>query len=210
VEGDMRTIKQPGIREFELRRSRFVCALGRVSTEREAQEFIAGRRREHRTATHNCTAYVLGQHADITRNSDDGEPAGTAGLPMLEVLARRDLTGTVAVVSRYFGGVKLGAGGLIRAYGQVVAATIDAVGVVERRPVVTVTVTTDHARAGRLQRDLHSSAYMPGESRYGDEAEIDVVVPEVELDAFDAWVAATTGGHASTRRGACGYIDVEV
>jgi uncharacterized YigZ family protein len=210
VEGDMRTIKQPGIREFEIRRSRFVCALGRVSTEREAQEFIAGRRREHRTATHNCTAYILGRHADITRNSDDGEPAGTAGLPMLEVLARRDLTGTVAVVSRYFGGVKLGAGGLIRAYGQVVAATIDAVGVVERRPVVTVTVTTDHARMGRLQRDLHSSAYMPGESRYGDEAEIDVVVPEAELDAFDAWVAAATGGHASIRRGACGHIDVEV
>ncbi|MCW2904786.1 MAG: hypothetical protein JWO67_7051 [Streptosporangiaceae bacterium] len=206
----MRTIRQPGLRELEIRRSRFVCALGRVATEQEAQEFIAGRRREHRTATHNCTAYILGQHADITRNSDDGEPAGTAGLPMLEVLARRDLTGTVAVVSRYFGGIKLGAGGLIRAYGQVVAATVDAVGVVERRPVVTVTVTTGHARAGRLQRDLHSSPYSPGESRYGHQAEFDVVVPEAELDAFDAWVAATSGGQASTRHGARGHIDVAV
>jgi uncharacterized YigZ family protein len=206
----MRTIRQSGLRELEIRRSRFVCALGRVATEQEAQEFIAGRRREHRTATHNCTAYILGQHADITRNSDDGEPAGTAGLPMLEVLARRDLTGTVAVVSRYFGGIKLGAGGLIRAYGQVVAATVDAVGVVERRPVVTVTVTTGHARAGRLQRDLHSSPYSPGESRYGHQAEFDVVVPEAELDAFDAWVAATSGGQASTRRGARGHIDVAV
>jgi uncharacterized YigZ family protein len=206
----MRTIKQPGVHEIEIRRSRFICALARTTTEQEAQEFIAGRRRAHREATHNCTAYVLGDHADITRNSDDGEPAGTAGLPMLQVLTRRALTGTVAVVSRYFGGVKLGTGGLIRAYGQAVAETIDAVGVVERRPVVTVTVVADHARAGRLHRDLHASAYVLAEARYGRQAEIDVVVPATQLDAFDAWVAATSGGHASTHRGARGHLDVEV
>jgi uncharacterized YigZ family protein len=206
----MRTIKQPGTHELEIRRSRFICALARVTTEQQAQAFIAERRKAHRDATHNCTAYVVGEHADITRNSDDGEPAGTAGLPMLEVLTRRDLTGTVAVVSRYFGGIKLGAGGLIRAYGQAVTQTIDLVGVVERRPVVTVTVVADHARAGRLHRDLHASPYAPAGSRYGRHAEIDVVVPETELDAFDAWVAATSGGHASTRRGAGGHLDVEV
>lgn len=206
----MRTIKESGVYALEVRRSRFICALGRVVTEPQAQEFIAERRRAGRDASHHCTAYVLGDHGDITRNSDDGEPAGTAGLPMLEVLTRQGLTGTVAVVTRYFGGVKLGAGGLIRAYGQAVADAIDLVGVVERRPVVTVTVTTDHARAGRLHRDLHASAYTPSGSRYGGQAEIDVVVPERELDAFDAWVAAASGGSASTRRGARGHQDVDV
>ncbi|MDN3356258.1 YigZ family protein [Actinomadura sp. DC4] len=206
----MRAIKGPGVHELEIRRSRFVCALARVTTEAQAQEFVAERRRVHHDATHNCTAYVLGEHGDLTRSNDDGEPGGTAGRPMLEVLLRRELTGTAAVVSRYFGGVKLGAGGLVRAYGQAVAAAVDLVGVVERRPVVTVTVTTDHARAGRLSRDLHASPYTPAGSRYGPAAELDVVVPEDELDAFDAWVAAAAGGRARTRRGASGHVEVPV
>jgi uncharacterized YigZ family protein len=206
----MRTIKQPGVHELEIRRSRFVCALARVTTEPEAQEFLAARRRAHHDASHNCTAYVLGEHGDLTRSNDDGEPGGTAGRPMLEVLIRRELTGTVAVVSRYFGGVKLGAGGLVRAYGQAVAETIELVGVVERRPVITVTVLTDHAHAGRLSRDLHASPYTPAGSRYGREAELDVVVPEAELEAFEAWLAATGAGRARTRRGASGYVDVPI
>jgi uncharacterized YigZ family protein len=206
----MRTIKQPGVHELEIRRSRFICALARVTTEEEAHAFITGRRRAHRDATHNCTAYIVGENGQITRNSDDGEPAGTAGLPMLEVLARRDLTGVAAVVTRYFGGVKLGAGGLVRAYGQAVTETIDAVGVVERRPVVTVTVTVGHERAGRLQRDLHASPYPPSDARYGAGAEIDVPVPEEDLAAFEAWAAAMTGGQATLRRGARTFIDVEV
>jgi uncharacterized YigZ family protein len=206
----MRTIKQSGTHEIEIRRSRFVCALGRVRTEAQAQEFIAERRRAHRDASHNCTAYILGDHGEVTRNSDDGEPAGTAGLPMLEVLSRRELTGTVAVVTRYFGGIKLGAGGLIRAYGQAVSETIDLIGVVERRTVVTVTVTVEHARAGRLRRDLHARGYTPVDTRYGGHAEIDVVVPQADLRDFDAWVAAASGGHALTRRGATGHRDVAV
>lgn len=206
----MLTIKQAGEHELEIRRSRFVCALARVTTGRQAQEFVAGRRRIHHDATHNCTAHVLGEHGEITRSSDDGEPGGTAGRPMLEVLRRRGLTGTVAVVSRYFGGVKLGAGGLVRAYGQAVAETIDLVGVVELRPVVTVTVVIDHARAGRLTRDLHASPYTLTGARYGRDAEIDVIVFADELAAFDAWVAAAAGGHARTRRGPGGHVNVPV
>jgi uncharacterized YigZ family protein len=206
----MRAIRRPGVHELEVRRSRFICALGRVTTEPEAQEFVAGRRRALHDASHHCTAYVLGEHGDITRCNDDGEPGGTAGRPMLEVLTRRELTGTVAVVSRYFGGIKLGAGGLVRAYGQAVAEAVDLVGLAERRPVVTVTVLTDHARAGRLSRDLHASPYTPAGSRYGREAELDVVVPEGELAAFEAWLAAAGGGHARTRRGPAGHVEVPI
>lgn len=206
----MRTIRQSGVHELEIRRSRFICALARVTTEEQAKEFIAGRRKALHDARHHCTAYVLGDYSDITRSNDDGEPSGTAGLPMLEVLTRRELTETVAVVSRYFGGIKLGAGGLVRAYGQVVAETIDLVGMVERRPVVTVTVLADHAQAGRLSRDLHASPYTLVASRYGREAEIDVVVPEEELAAFESWLAGAAGGRARTRRGAEGFVDVPI
>ncbi len=205
----MRTIKRSGVCELEIRRSRFICALARVATEEEAQAFIAERRRAHREATHNCTAYVVGERGETTRNSDDGEPPGTAGPPMLEVLTRRELTNVAAVVTRYFGGVKLGAGGLVRAYGQAVAEAVDAVGVVERRPVVTVTVAVGHDQAGRLQRDLHASPYRPADARYGDRAEIDVLVPEEDLAAFDAWIAAVTGGRGTARRGARTVVDVD-
>ncbi|GAA4226661.1 YigZ family protein [Actinomadura meridiana] len=206
----MRTIRQAGTRELEVRRSRFVCTLTRAAGPDEAAEFLAGHRRAHRDATHNCTAYVVGEHGEITRSSDDGEPAGTAGVPMLEVLLRRGLTGTVAVVTRYFGGVKLGAGGLARAYGHAVATTVDAVGVVELCPVVTVTVTVEHALTGRFLGDLHARGVRPGEVHYGRDVETDVAVPAAELEEFEAWAAQVTAGRATLRRGAPGYIEVPV
>ncbi|XVQ15637.1 YigZ family protein [Spirillospora sp. CA-255316] len=206
----MRMIKSAGSHELEVRRSRFVCTLARVQDEGAAAEFIARHRRAHRDATHNCTAYVVGGHGEITKSSDDGEPAGTAGIPMLEVLVRRGLTGVVAVVTRYFGGVKLGAGGLVRAYGQAVSAAVDAVGVVELRPVVTVTVRVEHAVAGRLLGDLHGAGRVPSDVRYADAVELDVAVPVPEAAAFEAWVAEVTAGRARTRRGALGHVEVPV
>jgi uncharacterized YigZ family protein len=203
-------IRRGGSRELEVRRSRFVCTLARAAGEAEAAAFIAAHRRAHRDAAHNCTAYVVGEHGEITKSSDDGEPAGTAGVPMLEVLTRRGLTGTVAVVTRYFGGVKLGAGGLVRAYTQAVAGAIDAVGVVELRPVVTVTVGVGHALAGRLLGDLHARGHRPGDVRYGTGVEADVAVPAADLEAFEAWAAEVTAGRASVRRGAPGHIEVPV
>jgi uncharacterized YigZ family protein len=206
----MRMIRQGGSHELEIRRSRFVCTLARAAGEAEATAFIAAHRRAHRDATHNCTAYVVGEHGEITKSSDDGEPAGTAGIPMLEVLVRRGLTGTAAVVTRHFGGVKLGAGGLVRAYSQAVAETIDAVGVVELRPVVTVTVGVDHALAGRFLGDLHAAGHQPGDVRYAAAVEADVAVPAERLAAFEAWAAGVTAGRAWLRRGAPGHIEVPV
>ncbi|MGK5558986.1 IMPACT family protein [Actinomadura kijaniata] len=206
----MRMIKQSGSHELEIRKSRFVCTLARVGSEAEAVGFLAAHRRAHRDATHNCTAYVVGEHGEITKSNDDGEPAGTAGIPMLEVLLRRELTGVAAVVTRYFGGVKLGAGGLVRAYGQAVAETVEAVGVVELRPVVTVTVRVGHGLAGRFLGDLHGRGVQPDEVRYGAGVEADVAVPVPELAAFEAWVAEVTAGRAEVERGAPGYVEVPV
>ncbi|GAA2592946.1 YigZ family protein [Actinomadura fulvescens] len=203
-------IRNAGSHELEIRKSRFVCTLARVRSEAAAAEFLARHRRAHRDATHNCTAYVLGERGEITKSSDDGEPAGTAGIPMLEVLVRRGLTDTAAVVTRYFGGVKLGAGGLVRAYGQAVAAAVDAVGVVELRPVVTVTVGVDHALAGRFLGDLHAAGRQPAGVRYGDGVEADVAVPVEDLEGFEAWAAEVTAGRARVTRGAAGHIEVPV
>jgi len=206
----MRMIRRAGSHELEVRRSRFVCTLARAHSAEEAAAFLAAHRRAHRDATHNCTAYVLGEHGEFTKSSDDGEPAGTAGVPMLEVLVRRGLTDTVAVVTRYFGGVKLGAGGLVRAYGQAVSAAVDAVGVVELRPVVTVTVTLDHASAGRFLTDLHGRGMQPSDVRYGAAMEADVAVPAGRLEEFTAWAAEATAGRAVLARGAHGHVEVPV
>lgn len=112
--------------ETVIKKSRFVCQLARVAGEEAAQDFIAAVRKEHPKANHHCVAYILGENAEVQRMSDDGEPSGTAGVPMLEVLKKRKLTDICAVVTRYFGGVKLGTGGLIRAYSHSVSQALDA------------------------------------------------------------------------------------
>ena len=128
---EFRTIKQDGIVEDEIKKSRFICHIKRVTTEEEARDFITSIKKEHYKATHNCSAFIIGEKGEIKRTSDDGEPSGTAGVPMLGVLANHQLTNLCAVVTRYFGGIKLGAGGLIRAYAGSVALAIKEIGVVE-------------------------------------------------------------------------------
>lgn len=109
------TVKQEDFDQLIIQKSRFIGYVKRVETEEEAQEFIQTIKKKHHDATHNCSAYMVGEHNQIQKANDDGEPSGTAGVPILEVLKKQDLKDTVVVVTRYFGGIKLGAGGLIRA-----------------------------------------------------------------------------------------------
>ena len=118
--------------EIVIEKSRFICTLKKVATEEEAQEFIKEIKKKYWDATHNCSAYIVGENAMAQRSSDDGEPSGTAGLPMLEVLRKNNLHNVAAVVTRYFGGVKLGAGGLVRAYTSSVASAIEEAGIAEK------------------------------------------------------------------------------
>ncbi|QBI52108.1 YigZ family protein [Streptomonospora litoralis] len=205
----MRTIRHGGEYELLIKKSRFVCALQRVGDEDAARRFIAERRRMHWGAAHNCTAYVLGAEGEVQRSGDDGEPSGTAGVPMLEVLRHRGITDTAAVVTRYFGGVKLGAGGLIRAYGNAVAAALDDVGELERRTLRIVTVGADYLLAGKLESDLRESAYRVRDVRYGADVAIDVAVAEHALDGFGDWLAEATGGKAEYGLGGSTTIEVE-
>ncbi|MBO3748549.1 YigZ family protein [Streptosporangiaceae bacterium NEAU-GS5] len=185
--------------ETEARRSRFICALAPVASEPQARAFIAERRALYGDASHNCTAYVIG--SGIQRSDDDGEPGGTAGTPMLDVLTRRGFADVVAVVTRYFGGVLLGAGGLVRAYGGAVAETLDRVEPVRMTPARLVTVTVDHALAGRLESDLRASPYALRGVDYGAEVAFEVAVAQERLGAFGGWVATATSGRAGVRSG---------
>ena len=189
-----RTIARDGVHELEIRKSRFICRLFRVASEAEAREALERVRKECWDANHNCYAYVIGERGAQQKASDDGEPSGTAGVPMLEVLKRRELVDVLAVVTRYFGGVKLGAGGLIRAYGQAVSEAVDAVGVVERRPLDLVTVRATYDDAGRIEHALRASPHPPADIAYGADVAFTMHLAPEEVPAFRAWIGELTSG----------------
>jgi uncharacterized YigZ family protein len=189
--------------ETEARRSRFRCAIAPARTVEEATGFIAERRRLHPDATHNCTAYVIGQR--VQKGDDDGEPGGTAGTPMVQALVGRGFSDVVAVVTRYFGGVLLGAGGLVRAYGSAVTETLDRAekeGAVMRMvPARLVRVSVAHDQAGRVENDLRASRYAVREVAYGAAVDFAVAVGEDEVAGFADWVATLTAGRARVEPG---------
>ncbi|RRR98726.1 YigZ family protein [Glycomyces terrestris] len=192
--------------ESVVSRSRFVCSLYRVGAEAEVRERIGAHRREWWGASHHCTAYVL-DGGRVARSSDDGEPAGTAGGPMLEVLRGRGLTEVLAVVSRYFGGVKLGAGGLVRAYGGAVSAAVAEAGTVELAVWPRLLVRVDYGTAGSLEGLLRLREDVRlGEVSFGEVVTFDLACADAELLA--AWVAGQSGGAAEVEP--AGSVRVEL
>ncbi|MGW4915846.1 YigZ family protein [Streptomyces albidoflavus] len=207
MQDEYRTVAREGVHETEINRSRFLCTLAPAATEEEAQAVIARVRRAHADATHNCYAYVIGADASVQKAADDGEPGGTAGVPMLQMLLRRDIRYAVAVVTRYYGGVKLGAGGLIRAYGGSVGEALDALGTRTRRRFRLASVTVGHERAGRLQNDLRAAGRTIRDVHYGERVTLAIGLPDAEVDAFRGWLADATAGEAEFRAGGEAYGD---
>ncbi|MET9926164.1 MULTISPECIES: YigZ family protein [unclassified Streptomyces] len=203
-----RAVARAGVHESEINRSRFLCSLAPAATEQEAQDFVARVRKEHPAASHNCFAYVIGADASVQKASDDGEPGGTAGVPMLQMLMRREVRYVAAVVTRYYGGVKLGAGGLIRAYGGVVGEALDALGTITRQRFRLATVRVDHQRAGKLENDLRATGRDVREVRYAEAVTIEIGLPDAEVAAFTAWLADATAGTATLELGGEAYGDV--
>lgn len=140
------TFKVDGTVQEEIKKSKFICHVKRVSSEEEARDFINSIKKEHYKATHNCSAFIIGEQSDIKRTSDDGEPSGTAGVPMLGVLEHHHITNSCVVVTRYFGGIKLGAGGLIRAYAGSVAQAVREIGLVEIKEQVVLGITLSYSQ----------------------------------------------------------------
>ena len=143
---EFRTIKEDGQVHEEIKKSRFICHAKRVYSEEEARNFITAIKKEHYKATHNCSAFIVGERSEIKRTSDDGEPSGTAGVPMLGVLENNNLTNVCVVVTRYFGGIKLGAGGLIRAYAGSVALAVKEIGIIEIKEQAGIDIQMSYAQ----------------------------------------------------------------
>ncbi|MHC5268137.1 YigZ family protein [Enterococcus sp. LJL98] len=179
-----RTISQNGQVEIEIKKSRFICFLQRVKTEEEARDFIQTIKKEHWKANHNCSAFIIGTDGHVLRSSDDGEPSGTAGVPMLEVLKQNALVDVVAVVTRYFGGVKLGAGGLIRAYSSCVSAAVKEIGIVDVKPQQEIFVSIDYALLGKMQHFLEHNHYHIKETVFTDSVNLCVMVDQANSEPF--------------------------
>lgn len=208
------TIAEPVEHEIVITKSRFITTVAPVAGVEDADRVIAEVRRRRWDARHNCTAMVTGVLGDQARSSDDGEPSGTAGVPMLEVLRRRDLTDVVAVVTRYFGGVKLGAGGLVRAYSTSVSEALDRATLVQRRALTRVTVDVPHADAGRIDNVLrdwvrHHDATL-GDPAYGVAATFKLWVPGEAIEPLRADLAETSAGTLDPVIGEERIVDVPV
>lgn len=175
------TIAQNTTYEQTIKKSRFICSIARVSSEEEAQQFIASIQAANKKATHNCFAYMIGDNDQIQRESDNGEPSGTAGIPILESLKLAKIHNVVAVVTRYFGGIKLGAGGLIRAYSNTTTEAIHQAGLVQRIKQAILKITVTYALHDPLLYYLKENNLEVASEEYGVNVETSIYVNETDL-----------------------------
>lgn len=201
------TVARPALVETEVKRSRFLCRIERVTTEEQARAVVEEERKSHWDARHHCSAFVLGPSAQVQRSNDDGEPSGTAGAPMLEVLRGRDVSDVVAVVTRWFGGVLLGAGGLVRAYSDAVRAGLDEAGVRERRLLHRYDLEVPHAEAGRLEHGLRAHDVAVIGVDYGAQVRLRVAVPAEDAERLPRLLAELTGGELTPAPAGPSWVD---
>ena len=179
---ECRTIKDDGQVQEEIKKSRFICHAKRVYSEEEARAFITAIKKEHYKATHNCSSFIIGERSEIKRTSDDGEPSGTAGVPMLGVLENHNLTNVCVVVTRYFGGIKLGAGGLIRAYAGSVALAVKEIGIVEIKEQAGIQIQMSYAQYQEYGNFLKEHNLMELETNFTDQVETIIFVDKEDKE----------------------------
>ena len=183
---EYRTIKEDGQVQEEIKKSRFICHAKRVYSEEEARDFITTIKKEHYQATHNCSAFIVGERSEIKRTSDDGEPSGTAGVPMLGVLENHNLTNVCVVVTRYFGGIKLGAGGLIRAYAGSVALAVKEIGIVEIKEQAGISIQMSYAQYQEYGNFLKEHNLIELETNFTDQVDTMIFVDKERKDDIKA------------------------
>ena len=203
----MFTIVKDFRQEIVIEKSRFICTLKKVQNEAEAQEFIKAIKKEFWDATHNCSAYIVDEMAQ--RSSDDGEPSGTAGLPMLEVLRKNKLTNTAAVVTRYFGGIKLGAGGLVRAYTNSVAEAVKATGIAEKVLVSKFSFMYDLNEVGKILNILYQQQLFEiADVEYGLKAKVILKMKDSDKESAEAWLTESLNKTIVLEREGSEFIEV--
>lgn len=195
------TIKGEGFAEIIEKKSRFIASVYPVESQEEADQILAQLRKKYWDATHNCFAYQIGERDEIQRFSDDGEPQGTAGKPILDVLKGHDIKNTLIVVTRYFGGTLLGTGGLVRAYGKSAKEGILAAGLIERMRVCLFTLEMTYPLSGKVQYLLNDTGYVIRDTQYTDVVRFVVEVEMGEEENFTQWLIEKTNAEISIEKG---------
>ncbi len=192
--GGYRVLLEGGEGVYEEKKSRFIATVRKCESEQEAAAFIEEMKKKYWDARHNCSAFVIGSRGELTRCSDDGEPAGTAGRPMLEVLTGEGIRNIAVVVTRYFGGVLLGTGGLVRAYTQAVKAGLENCRIGTMRTGYEVEVTTDYNGIGRILYLLGNEGMEPVSADYGEKVVLRLLVPGEDLERLRGEMVEATNG----------------
>ena len=201
-----KTVLEGGTGEITEKKSRFIATVRPVSSEEEALAFLEETRKKYWDARHNCYAYSVGMNREYTRCSDDGEPSGTAGRPMLDVILGEDIYNVAVVVTRYFGGVLLGTGGLVRAYSKAVQEGFRESRIIEKKHGICLTVTTDYTGIGKIQYIAGERSLPILESEYTDRVVLQLLVPAEEIGSVEKAITEGTNGRACLARdGECYY-----
>ncbi|NMB34122.1 MAG: YigZ family protein [Clostridium sp.] len=204
-----KTVLKCGQHEIEERKSRFIATVKPVTEEDEAIEFISGLKTRYWDATHNVYAYLVMGDSIIQRFSDDGEPSGTAGLPMMEVIKKMGIRDLVVVVTRYFGGTQLGASGLIRAYSKSAIMGIEAAQIVTKKLCGEMSIVLEYPQLGRVQNLLISEGFPIKDIAYEQDVEIKVFVPWDKIHYFTDIVTEATSAHSTIKRITKTYITLD-
>lgn len=197
-------------KELEIKKSIFLATLIPVRNEEEAQEAIAKMKKEKRDATHNCSAYRIGTERIYEKSSDDGEPQGTAGHPMLHVLQMNELTNTLAIVTRWFGGIKLGAGGLTRAYTQSLADAVKEADLVRYTPHEKYTVSFPYTTAGAFENHIKGTDIIVKDRQFSDKVTVTFLTLPDKAETHTRWLTDATGGKAEIQNDGEEYVMMEV
>ena len=205
-----RTIQGPGEALVVEKKSKFIATVCEVKSQEEAEACLQQLRKKYYDARHNCFAYQIGEKNEIQRCSDDGEPQGTAGKPILEVLKGEDVRNTLICVTRYFGGTLLGTGGLVRAYGKAAKEGLLNAGIIEKIRIQLIDVQMNYTLVGKVQYLLGEKGYRIRDSLYTDVVTMQVEVLVGEQDAFCDWLTENTNAEVSLQRGEFELIDVLV
>ena len=191
-----KTVLEGGAGEITEKKSRFIATVRPVKTEEEALAFLEEMKKKYWDARHNCFVYSVGLNREYTRCSDDGEPSGTAGRPMLDVILGEDIYNVAVVVTRYFGGVLLGTGGLVRAYSKAVQEGLAASRIIEKRRGISLKVTTDYTGIGKIQYIAGERSIPILNSEYTDKVVLELLIPSDEADAVQKAITEGTNGRA--------------
>jgi uncharacterized YigZ family protein len=190
------TIKGYGEDSFDEKKSEFIGYIKRTESEEEAKAFVAEIKNKHKDATHNCYAYIVGQNMNIQRYSDDGEPQGTAGIPILEVIKKNEITDCTVVVTRYFGGILLGAGGLTRAYTKGAAVAIKAAGIVDKVLGVRINITLEYDLLGKVQYICGQNQWHIENIAYTDVVDLYILAEKQQSEIIKQSITEQTNGKA--------------